>query len=80
MRHEAIHATVKIIIFSALKSTSYNHNIPTILKSMLALSVFPPLVAVQVWVPMSPEWTAARKMLLLNKFWNSQLVHVDDHW
>ena len=37
----------------------YCHS-PIILITILFIAVTPPLVAVQVWVPMSPEWTAPR--------------------
>ena len=32
---------------------------------MLSLALSPPLMAVQVWVPMSPEWRAARVITLV---------------
>ena len=34
----------------------------------LSLSLSPPLVAVQVWVPLSPEWTAVREITLVSPF------------
>ena len=49
---------------------------------MLALALFPPLEAVQVWVPLSPEWTDVRSMTLVtlvDVLWKLQLLQVDVH-
>ena len=49
---------------------------------MLSLALSPPLDAVQVWVPMSPEWTAVRDITLVTPvvvLWNSQPLQVDVH-
>ena len=49
---------------------------------MLALALSPPLEAVQVWVPMSPEWTAVRSITLVtpvDDIRKLQLLQVDVH-
>ena len=43
----------------------YSIHLPTILTVMVAFPLTPPLVAVQVWVPPSPEWRAARDITLV---------------
>ena len=47
---------------------------------MVALAVMPSCVAVQVWVPVSLERTAARLTELVVAVWKGQLLQVDDHW
>ena len=65
------------ILFS--ENSSYS---PTIVTMMLSLPLCPPLVAVQVWVPPSPELSAPRIITLvvpLNEVWKAQLEQVDVH-
>ena len=49
---------------------------------MLSLPLSPPLEAVQVWVPMSPEWTAGRRITFVTPVdvvWKTQPLQVDVH-
>ena len=49
---------------------------------MLAFALSPPLEAVQVWVPMSPEWVAVRSITLVTAVVvvrKLQLLQVDVH-
>ena len=59
-----------------------NNHSPTTLNTMLTLALSPPLEAVQVWVPMSPEWTAVRDITLITPvdvIWKTQPLQVDVH-
>ena len=47
---------------------------------MLAFALSPPLKAVQVWLPVSPEWTAPRLTWLDVEVRKGQSLQVDDHW
>ena len=52
---------------SVFSNVSIVHS-PTTLNVMLSLALSPSLVVVQVWVPVSPEWTAIRVITLVAPF------------
>ena len=47
---------------------------------MLSIPLSLPLVAVQVWMPVSPEWIAPRMIVAAVEVWKGQALQVDDHW
>ncbi len=54
---------------------------PTIVKTTLVDPVLPAVsVAVHVWVPVSPEWTAVRKIVAPVELLKAQSLQLDDHW
>ena len=54
---------------------------PTIVNTTPVDPVLPAVsVAVHVWVPLSPEWTAAREIIATVEVLKTQPLQVDDHW